>query len=186
MSQGTTELVTWCGPSIDPEQSAHRGVWSVSSLGTLWVPKDPVLLRTAKTLIRLGTHVSLWVLPCSGSNIIIIAKLLSLLSQTLHYNWATTRQNVSSGVSDQARHKPACTATEASWSLEISTIESRDIILYKQRTTKALIRLRECAGWSAPFLCAYDIRHIFWWLGSILCVLYSICRVVVIYKFDII
>ena len=29
-------------------------------------------------------------------------------------NWATTRQNVSSGVSDQARHKPACTATEAS------------------------------------------------------------------------
>ena len=28
--------------------------------------------------------------------------------------WATTRQNVSSGVSDQARHKPACAATEAS------------------------------------------------------------------------
>ena len=27
---------------------------------------------------------------------------------------ATTRQNVSSGVSDQDRHKPACTATEAS------------------------------------------------------------------------
>ena len=30
------------------------------------------------------------------------------------YIWATTRQNVSSGVSDQARHKPACAATEAS------------------------------------------------------------------------
>ena len=30
------------------------------------------------------------------------------------HNWATTRQNVSSGVSDQARHKPACAATEAS------------------------------------------------------------------------
>ena len=28
--------------------------------------------------------------------------------------WATARQNVSSGVSDQARHKPACAATEAS------------------------------------------------------------------------
>ena len=28
--------------------------------------------------------------------------------------WATTQQNVSSGVSDQARHKPACAATEAS------------------------------------------------------------------------
>ena len=28
--------------------------------------------------------------------------------------WARTRQNVSSGVSDQARHKPACAATETS------------------------------------------------------------------------
>ena len=28
--------------------------------------------------------------------------------------WAMTRQNVSSGVSDQARHKPASAATEAS------------------------------------------------------------------------
>ena len=33
-----------------------------------------------------------------------------------HFNniLATTRQNISSGVSDQARHKPACAATEAS------------------------------------------------------------------------
>ena len=29
------------------------------------------------------------------------------------YIWATTQQNLSSGVSDQARHKPACAATEA-------------------------------------------------------------------------
>ena len=28
--------------------------------------------------------------------------------------WATTWQNMSSGVTDQARHKPACPATEAS------------------------------------------------------------------------
>ena len=79
---------------------------------------------------------------------------------------ATTRQNMSSGVSDQATHKPVCAATEASWSLEISAIESRDIILSKQRTTKALIRLRGCAGWSAPLLFAYIIRHIFSWPGS--------------------
>ena len=64
--------------------------------------------------------------------------------------------NMSLGASDQARNKPACTATEASWSLEISAIESRDIVLPKQRTTKALIRL----------LFAYDIRHIFSWPGS--------------------
>ena len=30
------------------------------------------------------------------------------------YIWATTQQNVSSGVSDQATHEPACAATEAS------------------------------------------------------------------------
>ena len=58
-----------------------------------------------------------------------------------HCIWATTRQNVSSGVSDLARHKPDCAANEASQNLEISAIESRDIILSKQRTTKALIRL---------------------------------------------
>ena len=29
-------------------------------------------------------------------------------------NWAIPWENVSSGVSDQARHKPACAATEAS------------------------------------------------------------------------
>ena len=31
-----------------------------------------------------------------------------------HYKWATPWENVSSGVFDQARHKLACTATEAS------------------------------------------------------------------------
>ena len=82
--------------------------------------------------------------------------------------WATTRQNVSSGVSDQARHKPACAATEASWSLEISAIESKVIILSKQRTTKALNRLCGCTGWSAPLLFANDKRHIFPWPGSII------------------
>ena len=44
-------------------------------------------------------------------------------------------------------------------SLEISTIESTDIILSKQRTTKALIRLRGCAVWSAPLLFAYDMTR---------------------------
>ena len=52
--------------------------------------------------------------------------------------------------------------------LEISAIESRDIILSKQWKTKALIRLSGCAGWSAPFLFAYDIRHIFSWPGSVI------------------
>ena len=33
----------------------------------------------------------------------------------------------------------------------------------KQRTTKVLIRLRGCAGWSAPLLFAFDIRYDFAW-----------------------
>ena len=74
-------------------------------------------------------------------------------------SWAMPWENVSPGVSNQPRHKPACAGTEASWSLEISPIESSDIILSQQRATKALIR-------SAPLLFAYDIRHIFSWPNS--------------------
>ena len=58
------------------------------------------------------------------------------------------------GVCDQVRLKPACSATETSRRLEILDIETRGIILSKQRITKALIRLRGCAGWSAPLLFA--------------------------------
>ena len=47
-------------------------------------------------------------------------------------------------------------------------ITSIDIILSKKRTTKVLIRLRGCAGWSAPLLFAYGINHIFSWPGSLL------------------
>ena len=50
------------------------------------------------------------------------------------------------GVCDQVRLKPACAATETSSRLEISYVETRGIILSEQRTTKALISLRGCAG----------------------------------------
>ena len=68
--------------------------------------------------------------------------------------------------SDQAIHKQACSATEASMRLEIWVTENRAITLSRQLTTKALIRLRGCAGWSAPLLFAYDIRHVFSWPSS--------------------
>ena len=42
--------------------------------------------------------------------------------------------------------------------LEILAITSRGIILSRQRTTKALIRLHGCACWSAPLLFAYGIN----------------------------
>ena len=43
--------------------------------------------------------------------------------------------------------------------LEISDIETRSVILSRQQTTNALIRLRGCAGWSAPLLFAYDMNR---------------------------
>ena len=63
------------------------------------------------------------------------------------------------GVCNQLRHKLACSSTETSWGLEISAISSRGIILSRQRTTKTLIRLRGCAGWSAPLLFDYGINR---------------------------
>ena len=80
--------------------------------------------------------------------------------------WASSWESTSSGVSDQVRLKLACSATEASMRLEVLVTKTRDITLSRQRTTKALVRLREFAGWSAPFLFAYDIRHVFSWSGS--------------------
>ena len=42
--------------------------------------------------------------------------------------------------------QPACAATETRYRLEKSDIETRGIILSRQRKTKALIRLCGCAG----------------------------------------
>ena len=62
------------------------------------------------------------------------------------------------GVFDQVWFKPVCSAKEASYSHEIANIKTRDIILSRQRIIKVLIRLRGCAGWSAPLLFAYGIN----------------------------
>ena len=63
------------------------------------------------------------------------------------------------GVFDQGRLKPVCSATEVRWRFEISDIETRGIILSRKQTPKALIRLRRCAGRSAPLMFAYGINR---------------------------
>ena len=78
---------------------------------------------------------------------------------------ASSWEKLSSEFFDQLTFKPACSATEASWNLETLDIASMHIILSKQRKTKVLIRLCGCAGWSAPLLFVYGIRHIFSWPG---------------------
>ena len=79
----------------------------------------------------LGAQVILLVLSCGGQ-----------------YTSHVTRKPVFR-VCDQLRLKPACSATEISLGLEISTIASRGIILSRQQTTKALIKLCGCACWSS-------------------------------------
>ena len=94
-------------------------------------------------------------------------------------NWATSRENVSSGIFNQVRFKPACSATETARLLKLWT-EQVYIPYYlsseQQRCLSdcvdaqadlVLIRLFGCAGWSAPLLFAYAIKHIFAWLGPI-------------------
>ena len=65
------------------------------------------------------------------------------------------------GVSDNASFKPVSSASETSWKIEISLVISLDMMLFDKRTTKALIRLRGCAGWSAPLLFANHRRQVF-------------------------
>ena len=51
-------------------------------------------------------------------------------------------------------------------SFEILDLASICIILSRQWTTKTLIRLCGCTGWSAPLLFAYGIKQVFSWRGS--------------------
>ena len=109
----------------------------------------------------------LWLLP--------IESLPAILSTCLHCKngkslskcviWATSRENVSSGIFDKVRFKPAWSATEPSYNLETLDTASIYIKLSKQRKTKVLIRLRGRTGWSAPLLFAHGIRHVFAWPG---------------------
>ena len=65
------------------------------------------------------------------------------------------------GVSDKASFKPVSSATVTSYKIEISPAASLYMVLSKKRITKALIRLRGCAGWSAPVLFANTRKQVF-------------------------
>ena len=65
------------------------------------------------------------------------------------------------GGSENVRFKPACSAAETSLKIEISLAVGLEMILFNKGITKALIRLRGCAGWSAPLLFANPPRQVF-------------------------
>ena len=107
---------------------------------------------------------------------LIRMKLISMYQNAQHmlltqfWRWATPWENLSLGFCNQVLFKPAFSATEASCSLTLLDIASVGIVLSKQRTTKMLIRLRWCEGWSASLLFAYD-KQIF----HMKCLLKSFC-----------
>ena len=107
-----------CAPSKDSDQPGIRPVWSESSLSawrklrslaTYWAhsqDSDQTGRMPRVIWVFAGCTLTLLVLSCCGSN--------ARRNITTYHTFVTTRQKVSSGVSDQARHKPACAATEAS------------------------------------------------------------------------
>ena len=171
-SRLTTKPTKWCvRPAKTQLSLGIRPVWSESSLCAHWVAKDPSFLHADSEdsdQIRrmlgwsessLGAHAILLVLPWGGLN----AKLRCATMHTptfeedlsfMFYNWASSRENLSSGFAIRVDSNRPAQLQEL-----ISDIETRGIILSMKRTTKVLIRLRRCAGWSAPLLFAYGLNR---------------------------
>ena len=101
-------------------------VWSESSLWAQWVAKHPSFLHADSegsdqtvTMPRL-----IWVFAGRTLHFVGFVMRWLMLDESLvkrlkcffglFFNWATTGQNMSSGVSDQVRLKLACAATEPS------------------------------------------------------------------------
>ena len=83
-----------------------------------------------------------------------------------HHKWASSRATKPVfGVSEKVKFKPAYSAMYReqleNWNFN-GTVASRYMIF----STKALIRLRECAGWSAPLLFSNHQRQVFLRRGS--------------------
>ena len=142
-----------------------RPFWSESSLSARRN------LGTVKTLTRLsgcpGWSESSLGVPSFCWFCHEAAQLFSWISASVALYLSLVTRKPVFGVSDQIRLKPAYSASETSQRLEILDIETRGILPSRQRTTKRLIRLPGCAGWSAPLLFAYgksrfshDVAHL--------------------------
>ena len=78
---------------------------------------------------------------------------LATIRQRVQNMGLDLRKSVS-GISDNARHTPACSVTETSYNIEHLHEAILDIILCRKQITKALIKLHGCTGWSVPLLYA--------------------------------
>ena len=76
-------------------------------------------------------------------------------------NRAASPQNLSSGFPTKWESNQPAQLQRLYRKNEISPVASLRMKLSKKRTTKALIRLRGCAGWSAPVLFATPQRQVY-------------------------
>ena len=77
---------------------------------------------------------------------------------------------------DKECFKPVSSAKETSLKIEISPAASLHMILSKKQNKKALIRLRGCAGWSAPVLFTNPRRQDFSRRGPYYSCIYDPCN----------
>ena len=77
------------------------------------------------------------------------------------FNWALSRENLSSGFPTKWDSNQSPQLKRLARKNELSFVASWGMVLSKRRITKALIRLRGCAGWSAPLLFAILWRQVF-------------------------
>ena len=73
--------------------------------------------------------------------------------------WASSRENLSLGFATRVDSNQSAQSQNLGRGLKFSDKETRGIMLSRQRTTKVLIRLRGCAGWSAPLLFEFGINR---------------------------
>ena len=122
----------------------YHEIWTMCFDHRIMLPIDAVGMANSVDPDLIWVYTVCSDLPCWKFRMITVVYNLSLV----------TRKPVF-GVCDQVSLKPSCSATETRYMLEIFDLETRGIILSRQRITKVLIRLRGCAGWSAPLLFTY-------------------------------
>ena len=164
------------GPSEDIYTISLATSCSNSFLGTRQmlmheITYDPYILSKPKSFQSLQSHpeIVLVQLRYCWKGCSILSKKYSIcwpirITFSLpNYMSPVTRKPVFR-VCDQVRLKLAWSAIETSYKLEISDIDTRDVILSRQWITKILIRLCGCAGWSASLFFAYGITgfHMAW------------------------
>ena len=106
---------TWFSVTFTSFRYFHLTPVTQCFLSGISINMKMVQFAKAEESIRCKSSVLLKALVCA---LPILTTLMTLTVAYLFFLFfftrATTRQNVSSGVSSQARHKPACTATQAS------------------------------------------------------------------------